>query len=238
VQAPPSEDESEAALHEGGRSRNVTHINGAGAAVNGASLPVDRSNSLGALAAQITAEHDAVGTATGQALKHALAAGEALLEARERLGGRFVSWIKTACNMPPSTAYLYIEVAEGRTVIEQALSNGVGNLTLRGAVRLLKTKTKKADPKPRKPSSKSSKSATGLCSLDWVGANRATRSQFVDSVGAKSLCDAICELGGDRLLNYALALYRKMNGAQKDAFVKSLLAAEPAPEEGALDVAA
>ena len=100
--------------------------------------PLDRSNSLGDLAARIADTHARVAAATRSALEHAMDAGDLLAEAQERVGhGRWESWLKKSCNIPPRTASHYMRLAEHRELIE-VKSATVADLTVNAALRLLK----------------------------------------------------------------------------------------------------
>jgi hypothetical protein len=113
--------------------------------MHGNLLPIDQSNSLGDLAARITTAHEQVGLAARNALEHAMAAGDLLAEAKDRVGhGRWETWLKIL-NIPPRTASHYMRLAENRELIE-AKSANVADLTIAAALRLIKPKQpKKAD---------------------------------------------------------------------------------------------
>ena len=154
---------------------------------NGAQhLPIDRSNRLGDLAARIAAEHEAAGAATRKTLQHAITAGELLIEAKDRVGhGRWENWLKKTCNVPPRSATKYMKLAEGRETIEKNQIGLGADLTINAALRLLKPKTKKAEP-PDRPKKKPAAPQI-LSSLSWSDAPQQKRTSFVDAVGLQAL---------------------------------------------------
>jgi hypothetical protein len=62
---------------------------------------IDRSNSLTDLAQRIKAEHEAVGVALKDSVRHAIAAGEMLIEAKAQLDqhGAWLPWLKEHCGV-------------------------------------------------------------------------------------------------------------------------------------------
>jgi hypothetical protein len=172
-------------------------------AVNGVTHPpIDRSNHLGDLAARIIEEHAQVNLAVRNALARAMNAGDMLAEAKERVGhGRWESWLKKTCNIPPRTASRYILLAENRGLIE-ANSATVADLTVRGALRLLRPK-----PKPKTTLHKKRPPfATALSTLAWSDASPDARARFIDGVGVRSIWDAMTPSQRAAIVNYALAL--------------------------------
>jgi Protein of unknown function (DUF3102) len=92
------------------------------------------SNWLVDLAFRIKAEHEASTEFARRSLVHAMAAGDLLLEAKERLKhGQWMPWLKEHCAIPDRTARLYMRLAENRSQI----GNAVANLSIQGAIRLL-----------------------------------------------------------------------------------------------------
>ena len=70
---------------------------------------IDRSNSLTDLAARIKAEHEAVGTALKESVRHAIATGELLIEAKDQLEhGQWQDWLRDYCGVTDRTARRYI----------------------------------------------------------------------------------------------------------------------------------
>jgi hypothetical protein len=100
-------------------------------------LDTNRSNSLVDLAARIRAEHAAVAEAFKDSLKHAIAAGELLVEAKEKLQhGQWLPWLREHCTISERTAQLYMRAAKHRGELE-ANTQGVADLTLSEAAALL-----------------------------------------------------------------------------------------------------
>jgi Protein of unknown function (DUF3102) len=97
---------------------------------------VDESARLDQLAAEIKQEHEAVEASIRESLLHAKAAGEKLLEAKDRLQrGEWMPWVEAHCGFSHSTALLYVNVA--RRWDELVNSQPVENLTLHKAATVL-----------------------------------------------------------------------------------------------------
>jgi hypothetical protein len=95
-------------------------------------------NSLPDLAGRIRVEHEAVSASLKESVRHAIAAGELLIEAKAQLGhGRWLPWLKDHCTISERTAQLYMRVAKSRTEIEDQMRNGVADLSLNEAAALL-----------------------------------------------------------------------------------------------------
>ena len=74
--------------------------------------PLTESNHLPELAARIRAEHTAVADALKDSLKHAITAGELLIEGRAQVPhGQWLSWLREHCAISERTAQLYMRVA-------------------------------------------------------------------------------------------------------------------------------
>jgi len=103
-----------------------------------ASNDIAFSNSLAELASRIKAEHGAVSTALKESLRHALVAGELLLEAKGQVShGQWLPWLRDHCSLSERTAQLYMRVAKNRSEIENQMRNTVADLSLNEAVALL-----------------------------------------------------------------------------------------------------
>jgi hypothetical protein len=95
-------------------------------------------NSLPDLAARIKAEHEAVALALNESVRHAMAAGELLIEAKARLQhGAWLPWLRDHCTISERTAQLYMRVAKNRDEIEAQMRNSVADLSLNEAAALL-----------------------------------------------------------------------------------------------------
>lgn len=103
-----------------------------------AQAPFNGSNSLPDLAARIRSEHEAVSSALKDSVRHAIAAGELLVEAKARLKhGQWLPWLRDHCAMSERTAQLYMRCAKNRETIEAQIRSGVADLTLNEAAALL-----------------------------------------------------------------------------------------------------
>jgi hypothetical protein len=95
-------------------------------------------NSLPDLAARIRVEHEAVSAALKESVRHAIAAGELLIEAKGLLGhGRWLPWLRDHCTISERTAQLYMRVAKNQGEIEAQIRNGVADLSLNEVAALL-----------------------------------------------------------------------------------------------------
>jgi len=101
------------------------------------------------LAGRIRDAHRAAVTAGANALANALAAGDALLEARDRVSEGWKRWVEVSCGFAYSTAKLYMRLARRRGEIEAKLE-AAPDLSVRGARLLITNKsvTKKAVAAP------------------------------------------------------------------------------------------
>ena len=98
-------------------------------------------NSLPDLAARIRAEHEAVSAHFANALEHAVAAGDLLIEAKARLGhGEWLPWLEANCRVPERTCQHYMRLA--RRIDKSAT---LADLTVTEALDLI------AEPRPVEP---------------------------------------------------------------------------------------
>ena len=104
------------------------------------SQDLGRSNSLVDLAARIKIEHKAVSLALRRGVKHAMAAGDLLIEARAVVPhGRWLKWLADNCSeLSERTTQLYMKLAKNRATIEKEMANpqSVADLTLNEAAAL------------------------------------------------------------------------------------------------------
>src|SRR3954447_26941881 len=99
---------------------------------------ITASNSLADLAARIKAEHGAVASALKDSVRHAIAAGELLIEAKAQLAhGQWLPWLSDHCTISERTAQLYMRVAKNRADIEAQIRNDVADLSLSEAAAIL-----------------------------------------------------------------------------------------------------
>ena len=108
------------------------------AATDTAADRLAQSNSLADLAARIKVEHTAVSTALNESVKHAIAAGELLIEAKDQIAhGQWLPWLDDHCTISERTAQLYMRCAKNRRAIEDQIRNGVADLSLNEAAAML-----------------------------------------------------------------------------------------------------
>jgi Protein of unknown function (DUF3102) len=96
------------------------------------------SNSLPMLAAIIRAEHKATSDSLKQSVKHAMACGDALIEAKAQVPhGQWLPWLADNCDLSERSAQLYMRIAKNRDAIEAKYASGVADLNLNQAAALL-----------------------------------------------------------------------------------------------------
>jgi Protein of unknown function (DUF3102) len=111
-------------------------------------VPMDnQSNSLADLAARIKAEHQTINTALKNIVRHAILAGELLIEAKKQFTkhGEWLPWLSKYCSLTERTAQRYMRVARNKAVIESKSDMAVSDLTLNGALALLTDRRPAAD---------------------------------------------------------------------------------------------
>jgi hypothetical protein len=113
--------------------------------------PRDLTVSLAKLATKINSEHRLVRSAAGHMLKHALAAGDLLIEAKEQLPhGEWLPWFESNCpDISPRTAQVYMQLARNRFAIE-ANAQSAAHLSLAGALKLLAAEDDGIDKRQRR----------------------------------------------------------------------------------------
>jgi hypothetical protein len=96
------------------------------------------SNSLADLAARIRAEHEAASADFNSGLRHAMAAGELLLEAKAQLKhGDWQPWLNEHCQVAERTAQGYMRVARSFNNLDDIKAQRVADLSFRDALRSL-----------------------------------------------------------------------------------------------------
>jgi hypothetical protein len=95
-------------------------------------------NSLPDLAARIKAEHEAAAESLRDSVRHAIAAGALLIEAKTKLQhGQWLPWLRDHCTISERTAQLYMRVAKNRDEVEAQIRNGATDLSLNETAALL-----------------------------------------------------------------------------------------------------
>jgi Protein of unknown function (DUF3102) len=101
---------------------------------------VSTSNSLADLAHRIKEEHGAAAASLGDAVRHAIAAGELLIEAKGQVPhGQWLLWLKDHCSLSERTCQFYMRLAKNRAEIEKTNAQSIADsdLTLNEAAALL-----------------------------------------------------------------------------------------------------
>jgi hypothetical protein len=108
-----------------------------------ATASVDRA--LTVLAGRIKAEHAAVCDSLKASVRHAMAAGDLLIEAKAALPhGQWLPWLRDHCGFHLRTAQSYMRLANDRAAIEAA--NRDSYLPIREAVALLAAPAEDVEP--------------------------------------------------------------------------------------------
>jgi hypothetical protein len=112
--------------------------------VTDSEVPQENNSSsvLEQLARRIRESRQAAQQAGAALLHHCLDAGDALNEAQERVSTGWKRWLKENCFLSVRTALVYQQLANHRDEIEAAIAQA-GELSLRGALRLIATPVKK-----------------------------------------------------------------------------------------------
>jgi len=91
-------------------------------------------NSLPDLAARIRVEHGGAKASVKRGVKHAVAAGQLLIEAKAQVQhGQWLPWLRDQCGLPDRTASAYMRVAKNKEKLAAEIGN-VADLSLRGAL--------------------------------------------------------------------------------------------------------
>jgi hypothetical protein len=128
------------------------------------------SGSLADLASRIKAAHHAV----GQAMAHAIEAGQLLIEAKKRIPhGNWLSWLEAFCDMSERTAQAYMRVARQLRQLDGADPQRAADLSIRTALKRLSKTVPHVDtrkePKGRKqPAQKAKPKAKPAAQDDFV----------------------------------------------------------------------
>jgi hypothetical protein len=96
------------------------------------------SNSLADLAARIRVEHEAASVALKNGLRHAIAAGGLLIEAKAQLKhGQWLPWLTEYCSISERSAQGYMRVARELGALDEAKAQRIADLSFRDALRSL-----------------------------------------------------------------------------------------------------
>ena len=147
---------------------------------------------LDALANAIRIADLGVSRAVANLVEHAIAAGDALLRAKAKVGhGNWLRYLKEKCDLSEAKAERYMRIARDRDVVK-ANSSCVQNLSLAHALRLIDAEKRKSQPQapsgPKAP--KTAKAADPLNSLAWSDASPTQRTKFLRAVGRDAILAA------------------------------------------------
>jgi hypothetical protein len=132
------------------------------------------------LTATAQAEHLAVGHALGNALQHAMNAGDALLALRELVpAGLWGKYIRTFTDISERTARVYQRVAKARPQLERQSS--AAPLSIAEALKYLQ------EPKRTAPAKAKANSAEFSPVGWWKSASPGARQAFLDHIGLPGL---------------------------------------------------
>jgi hypothetical protein len=140
------------------------------------------SNSAASFIDQIKAEYRAVVEAETNALPHAIKCGEYLILAQENLkaekGGKWLDWLETNCQIPQTTASLYMRLAKHKKLV------GGKAKSINEARKLLPTTPRQTAPK--KPDEE--KPASGFDPSNDEPSEVAIEDHRLADLGADELC--------------------------------------------------
>jgi len=166
--------------------------------ISGFPSVVDERADLAALAATVCKEHEATVLGLRFALEHAMAAGDALLKAKaalkEKYGhGHWLSWLKHQCNnLSERTARNYMAIAAGRTTVLEANRQRVADLSVRGALDLLKQQRQPSAGGIRTSRANPKQPTVAFGGLAWLTrAPLEERRHAFDGAGARVIAEAI-----------------------------------------------
>jgi hypothetical protein len=155
--------------------------------INTSAPPLQHPHELAELTAVAQAEHAAVGAALGNALHHAMAAGDALLAARELVSpGQWQDYLRRCASISARSARVYIQVAKARPILERQSS--AGRMSIAAALQYLRDP---GDASKRSATSKAKTKPSFDALAWWLGAPVADRTQFLDGIGLLSLLAAL-----------------------------------------------
>jgi len=145
---------------------------------------------LAELTAAAQREHLAVGHALGNALHHAMAAGDALLAARQLVpAGQWQAYLRKRADISERSAQVYVRVAKARAALEAQSS--AGPLSIAAALEFLKEPAP-AKARPRAKTKSAKATATSLDALAWwSNAPGEARQHFLDGIGLLALLAAL-----------------------------------------------
>jgi Protein of unknown function (DUF3102) len=167
---------------------------------------------LDALANTIRTADLGVARAVANMVVHAIAAGDALLQAKTKVGyGNWLKYLKDKCDLSEDRAERYMRLARGRGVLE-ADSARLRNLSLAQALRLVDEHRRKSQPDAPSVHAykalcneievKSRQQSDRLSSLAWSNASPIQRTKFLRDVGLDPILAAApsdWDLGGEVL---------------------------------------
>jgi hypothetical protein len=144
-----------------------------------------KQDNLAAITIRVRVAHEAVGNAAQDMLAHAMAAGDALIEAHQKIPhGKWEAWLRYDCELSVRTAARYTQLAKARSLFESSNPSRTTDLTIAGALRLLGNGQKSRPVKK-------SKVISGLSSLDWDDADLAQRRNFLSNIDLLSFFAAM-----------------------------------------------
>jgi hypothetical protein len=159
--------------------------------VSSKEIEPDNQARLAQLTASAVTWHHAVEGALGDALGHAMNAGDALLAMRKLVPpGQWYAYLQANTDISERSAQVYVQVAKKRTELTRRAS--AGPLSIAAALKFLQDseRTKRSSTSGlARPKSK--KSATLLDALGWwSGASLEQRRHFLDGVGRAGIQSA------------------------------------------------
>jgi hypothetical protein len=141
---------------------------------------------LDVLAAQIKQGHALLNDNTRNIVQRAIAIGEALNEAKDKIEySQWLPWLKAKCELPERTAQRYMKLANNKTKLMEKMKSATMadlDLTLNEAQRMIEEATTSATPGAKGPSTSSnSEKKTTFDRLEklWADAPLSDQQRFV-----------------------------------------------------------
>ncbi len=137
-------------------------------------------NILDQLAEKIRFEFGEVNAAGRSRVEHAIAAGGYLLQVRNQIGRGFRRWLAER-QLNRTDSYDFMFLAQNAESVRSS-----GHSSIAAALRELRAKSGRP-----KPCQKSKSDDPQLSKVAWAKASKEERRQFLNSVGADSLCESL-----------------------------------------------
>jgi hypothetical protein len=191
---------------------------------------------LNALKQEARKAHHAATFAEKSALRFAMEAGDHLLEIlnRKLVGhGQKKTLFEEVCDSV-RTAQVYIQLAEGRALIEaEANAQRAAPLSIREALKLLQQHANPPEPKddgtptPPKPKAK-----PAITIAAWQAMAPEERTKLLDDIGREQLCKAMSPALAAEIAKHILGQHNQLTGGRKKSAADKQIGALAARRTG------